>query len=110
MKRSSVRRHHPLTEFLRFRGVLKMPTSRFCKNVFVRLPIILSVLVSTVYGQTPRVYEPPTRSLITLDDPVVPEVASTTTGHPSSKLPENFRQFGSARAGESNEIQTLTLR
>ena len=87
-----------------------MSTSRFCTNVFVRLPIILSVLVSTVYGQTPRVYEPVTRSVITLDDPVVPEVASTAAGRPSSRLSENTRQFGSARVGESNELQTLTLR
>ena len=87
-----------------------MSTSRFCRNICVHLPIILGAFVSTVYGQTPRVYEPVTRSVITLDDPVVPEVASTAAGHPSSKLSENFRQFGSARVGESNEIQTLTLR
>jgi hypothetical protein len=68
----------------------------------------MGALVSTIYGQTPRVYEPVTRSVITLDDSVVREVA--TAGHPSSKLSENFRQFGSARVGESNEIQTLTLR
>ena len=87
-----------------------MSTSPFCRNVCVCLPIIMGALVSTVYGQTPRVYEPATHSVITLDDPMVPEVASTIAGHPSSKLPENFRQFGSARVGESNEIQTLTLR
>ncbi len=87
-----------------------MSISRFCKNVCAPLPIILSVFVSTVYGQAPRVYEPPTRSVITLDDPVVPQVASAIAGHPSSKLSQNFRQFASARVGESNEIQTLTLR
>ena len=58
----------------------------------------------------PESTKPMTRSLITLDDPVAAEVASTAAGHPSSKLSENFRRFGSARAGESNEIQTLTLR
>jgi hypothetical protein len=87
-----------------------MSTSPFCRKIWVRLPIFLSALVSTVYGQTPRVYEPVSRSVITLDDPVAPQVASTAAAHPSSKLSENFRQFGSARAGESNEIQTLTLR
>ena len=87
-----------------------MSTSRFCRNVCVSLPLIMSALVSTIYGQTPRVYEPPTHSVITQDDPMTPEVASTIAGHPSSKLSENFRQFGSARVGESNEIQTLTLR
>ncbi len=87
-----------------------MSTSRFCRNLCVSLPLIMGAFVSTVYGQTPRVYEPATRSVITLDDSVVPEVASATAGHPSSKLPENTRQFGSARVGESNEIQTLTLR
>ncbi len=87
-----------------------MSASRFCRNICVHLPIILGAFVATVYGQTPRVYEPATHSVITLDDPMVSEAASTAAGHPSSKLPENFRQFGSARAGESNEIQTLTLR
>ena len=87
-----------------------MSTSPFCRKIWVRLPIFLSALVSTVYGQTPRVYEPVSRSVITLDNPVVPEVASTAADRPLSKLSENFRQFGSARAGESNEIQTLTLR
>lgn len=87
-----------------------MSTSCFCRNLFVRLTIVLGAFVSTVYGQTPRIYEPTPRSVITLDDQVVPEAASAVVGHPSSKLPANFRQFGSARAGESSEIQTLTLR
>ena len=87
-----------------------MSTSRFCRNIRIHLPIVLGAFVSTVYGQTPRVYEPVSRSVITLDNPVVPQVASTAAGHPSSKLSENFRQFGSARAVESTEIQTLTLR
>ena len=87
-----------------------MLTSRFSTNVFVGLPLILSAFVSTVYGQTPRVYEPANRSVITLDEPLVPEVASTAAGHLSSKSSEKLRQFGSATAGESNEIQTLTLR
>jgi len=87
-----------------------MFTSRFCRSVCVRLPIILGAFISTVYGQAPQVYEPAHRSVITLDDSVIPEVASTAAGHPFSKLSKNFRQFGLARVGESNEIQTLTLR
>src|SRR5271163_805496 len=109
MKRRDVPRHRQSTA-LRLRGVLKMSTSRFCRNVCVSLPIVLGAFVSTVYGQAPRVYEPVTRSVITLDDPGVPEVASAAAGRPSSRLSESTRQFGSARVGESNEIQTLTLR
>src|SRR5271154_1130404 len=110
MKRRYVQRHHPSTNLLRFRGGLIMSTFRFCRNILVHLPIILGAFVSTVYGQTSRVYEQIPRSVITLDDQVVSEAASTVGGGPLSKLPENFRQFGSAQAGESSEIQTLTLR
>ncbi len=87
-----------------------MSAFRFCRNVCVRLLITLGVFVSTVYGQKPRIYEPTSRSVITLDDQALPEAASIVIGRPVSKLPENLRQFGSARAGESSEIQTLTLR
>jgi hypothetical protein len=87
-----------------------MSTFRFCKNVCVSLLIVPGAFLSTMYGQTSRIYEPKPRSVITLDDQVVSEAASTVIGHLPSKLPENFRQFGSVRAGESSEIQTLTLR
>ena len=101
-----------------------MSTFPFCRNAFVRLPIILIMVafVSTLYGQKPRIFEPTSRSVITLDDQVndqvndqaenqaVRQAASAVVGRPLSKLPENFRRFGSARAGESSEIQTLTLR
>ena len=87
-----------------------MSTLRFCRNVCVRLLIILGAFVSTVYGQKPRIYEPTSRSVITLDEQVLSEASSPVVGRPLSKLPENLRQFGSARAGESSEIQTLTLR
>jgi hypothetical protein len=44
------------------------------------------------------------------NDQALAQAASTVVGRPLSKLPGNLRQFGSARAGESSEIQTLTLR
>jgi hypothetical protein len=87
-----------------------MSTFRFSKNVCVSLLVVLNAFLSAAYGQTSRTYGQTPRSVITLDDPVVPEAASTVAGHLASKLPENFRQFGSARAGESSEIRTLTLR
>ena len=89
-----------------------MSTLRFYRSIGFPLLIILmsGAFVSTIYGQTPRIYEQTPRSVISLDDQVDSEAASTVVGRPPSKLPENFRQFGSAHAGESTEIQTLTLR
>ena len=87
-----------------------MSSFRFCRNLCVRLIIILGAFVATVYGQRPRIYEPTPRPVITLDDQALSEAAGTVVGRPISKLPENVRQFGSVRAGESSEIQTLTLR